>query len=151
MQKNEYAPPKQAHESAITRQDCTSEPGARFALPAAIGTAVPYSSPDTPGMPLPSQKTAWDFLPADWRVESAPTHEAGCAGHNQAQIGTFVRGVAPAGFIACTQLEQARLGVITAQMRRVAEREKHLTAAQVRDEVAAGRMVIPANTVHLNH
>ncbi|HCS53800.1 MAG TPA: thiamine biosynthesis protein ThiC, partial [Planctomycetaceae bacterium] len=27
----------------------------------------------------------------------------------------------------------------------------HLTSEQVRDEVAAGRMVIPANTVHLNH
>ena len=151
MQENDYAPPQRAHESATTQQDGTFEPGARFALPAAIGTAVPYSSPDTPGMPLPSQKTAWDFLPADWRVESAATHEAGCAGHNQAQIGKFVRGVAPAGFVACTQLEQARLGVITAQMRRVAERERHLTAAQVRDEVAAGRMVIPANTVHLNH
>jgi phosphomethylpyrimidine synthase len=34
-------------------------------------------------------------------------------------------------------------------MRRVAEREPHLTAEQVRDEVAAGRMVIPANKVHL--
>ena len=34
-------------------------------------------------------------------------------------------------------------------MRRVAEREPHLTPEQVRDEVAAGRMVIPANTVHL--
>ncbi len=30
-------------------------------------------------------------------------------------------------------------------MQRVAEREPHLTAEQVRDEVAAGRMVIPAN------
>ena len=34
-------------------------------------------------------------------------------------------------------------------MRRVAEREPHLTPEQVRDEVAAGRMVIPANSVHL--
>ena len=36
-------------------------------------------------------------------------------------------------------------------MRRVAEREPHLTALQVRDEVAAGRMVIPANRVHLGY
>ena len=36
-------------------------------------------------------------------------------------------------------------------MQRVAQREPHLTAEQVRDEVAAGRMVIPANKVHLKH
>jgi phosphomethylpyrimidine synthase len=34
-------------------------------------------------------------------------------------------------------------------MRRVAEREPHLSPEQVRDEVAAGRMVIPANPSHL--
>src|SRR5207245_10608976 len=50
-----------------------------------------------------------------------------------------------------TQLEHARLGIVTPQMQRVAEREPHMTAAQVRDEVAAGRMVIPANTVHLGY
>jgi hypothetical protein len=33
--------------------------------------------------------------------------------------------------------------------KRVAEREPHLTAAQVRDEIAAGRMIIPANIHHL--
>jgi phosphomethylpyrimidine synthase len=36
-------------------------------------------------------------------------------------------------------------------MERVAEREPHLTSEQVRDEVAAGRMVIPANKVHLGY
>ena len=36
-------------------------------------------------------------------------------------------------------------------MRRVAEREPHLTPEQVRDEVAAGRMIIPANRVHLGY
>jgi phosphomethylpyrimidine synthase len=46
-------------------------------------------------------------------------------------------------------MEQARLGFITPQMERVAQREPHLSAEQVRDEVAAGRMVIPANKVHL--
>src|SRR5205085_101738 len=35
------------------------------------------------------------------------------------------------------------------EMKRVAEREPHLTPEQVRDEVAAGRMVIPANKNHL--
>jgi hypothetical protein len=50
-----------------------------------------------------------------------------------------------------TQLEHARLGVVTPEMQRVAEREPHLTAEQVRDEVAAGRMVIPANKVHLGY
>ncbi|MBW2717829.1 MAG: phosphomethylpyrimidine synthase ThiC [Deltaproteobacteria bacterium] len=50
-----------------------------------------------------------------------------------------------------TQLEHARLGAVTPAMRRVAERETHLTPEQVRDEVAAGRMIIPANKVHLDH
>ncbi|MHC4340482.1 MAG: phosphomethylpyrimidine synthase ThiC, partial [Planctomycetota bacterium] len=49
---------------------------------------------------------------------------------------------------AVTQLEKARLGAVTPEMRRVAEREPHLTPEQVRDEVAAGRMILPANRVH---
>ncbi|NNM27721.1 MAG: phosphomethylpyrimidine synthase ThiC, partial [Phycisphaerales bacterium] len=48
-----------------------------------------------------------------------------------------------------TQLEHARLGTTTPEMKRVAEREPHLTPAQVRDEVAAGRLIIPANRHHL--
>jgi phosphomethylpyrimidine synthase len=36
-------------------------------------------------------------------------------------------------------------------MQRVAEREGHLTPEQVRDEVAAGRLVIPANVHHLGY
>src|SRR6266436_866879 len=47
-----------------------------------------------------------------------------------------------------TQLEAARQGKITDQMQFVARRE-NLDAALIRDEVARGRMVIPANTVHL--
>jgi phosphomethylpyrimidine synthase len=85
-------------------------------------------------MPAPSARTAWDFLPAGWRRDPA----TGLA-------------VAPPGFEPVTQLEHARLGIVTAQMRRVAEREGHLSPEQVRVEVAAGRMVIPANGVHLGH
>ncbi|HVU88989.1 MAG TPA: phosphomethylpyrimidine synthase ThiC [Pirellulales bacterium] len=47
-----------------------------------------------------------------------------------------------------TQFESARAGTITPEMEYVAEREQ-LTAELIRDEVARGRMVIPANTVHL--
>jgi phosphomethylpyrimidine synthase len=47
-----------------------------------------------------------------------------------------------------TQLEAARRGVVTAEMRRVAEREG-VTAEFIREEVARGRMVIPANKRHL--
>src|SRR5438552_9806703 len=47
-----------------------------------------------------------------------------------------------------TQIESARKGVITDEMRFVAARED-LDAELVRDEVARGRMVIPANKVHL--
>jgi phosphomethylpyrimidine synthase len=47
-----------------------------------------------------------------------------------------------------TQLQAARQGTITDAMRFVAQRED-LPAELVRDEVARGRMVIPANKVHL--
>ncbi len=86
-----------------------------------VGGPFAFSSPDTPGMPPPSDKTAHDFNPAARDASRA-----------------------------VTQLERARLGEVTTEMRRVAEREEHLTAEQVRDEVSAGRMVIPANRVHLD-
>jgi phosphomethylpyrimidine synthase len=47
-----------------------------------------------------------------------------------------------------TQLEAARQGTITEEMRFVAQRED-LDAELIRAEVARGRMVIPANKVHL--
>ncbi|MCU0914101.1 MAG: phosphomethylpyrimidine synthase ThiC [Planctomycetes bacterium] len=47
-----------------------------------------------------------------------------------------------------TQLTDARAKIITEAMRRVAGDEK-LGADAVRDEVAAGRLVIPANRIHL--
>src|SRR5262245_53115880 len=105
-----------------------TNPGS-FANAPDIGGPLSFSSPDTPGMPPPSPSSAWDFLPAGWRGGAA-----GCQ--------------APDGFRPVTQLEHARLGLVTEPMRRVAEREPHLTAEQVRAEVAAGRMIIPCNTVH---
>ncbi len=48
-----------------------------------------------------------------------------------------------------TQLYRARQGEITPQMARVAEKE-HVTGAFIRDEVAQGRLVIPANIGHGN-
>jgi phosphomethylpyrimidine synthase len=93
-----------------------------FALAADVGGALTYSSPDTPGMPAPSPLTAWDFNPAPRGADRA-----------------------------VTQLENARLGIITPEMTRVAEREAHLSSEQVRDEVAAGRLIIPANRVHLEY
>ncbi len=111
--------------------------------------ALTYSSPDTPGMPALSDKTAWDFLPADWVLAGEAERDGHpdfieSLGHHQPCAWR-----APDGFTPSTQLEHARLGTVTAQMKRVAEREPHLTAKQVRDEIAAGRMVIPANKVHL--
>jgi phosphomethylpyrimidine synthase len=50
-----------------------------------------------------------------------------------------------------TQLEEARIGIITPEMKHVALREPHLTPEQIRVEVAAGRMIIPANKVHLKY
>jgi phosphomethylpyrimidine synthase len=103
--------------------------------------ALTFSSPDTPGMPQPSEKTAWDFMPSDWTMK--PGFES-----NYEQAAAWQT---PAGFEPSTQLEFARLGNITPEMHRVAEAEQHLTAEQIRDEVAAGRMVIPANKQHLKY
>ena len=47
-----------------------------------------------------------------------------------------------------TQLQQAKAGTITEQMRYVAQAEG-VDPELLRAEVAAGRVVIPANTVHL--
>src|SRR5580765_8998312 len=47
-----------------------------------------------------------------------------------------------------TQIEAARRGEVTPEMEYVARRE-HLAPDSIRSEVAAGRMVIPANKVHL--
>src|SRR5256885_6849590 len=125
-----YQLPALGDHPSTLRQGTT--PGS-FAQKGRVGTPWTFSSPDTPGMPAPSEKTAWDFMPQDWTCDSDG------------------RWHAPAGFKPITQLEHARLGIITQQMRRVAEREGHLTAEQVRDEVAAGRMIIPANINHLKH
>ncbi len=46
-----------------------------------------------------------------------------------------------------TQMHLARQGVVSAEMQRVAERE-HLPGELIRDEVARGRMIIPANVNH---
>ncbi len=87
-----------------------STPGS-FARPAGIGTPYAFSSPDTPGMPEPSELTARDFLPPDWLVDDGSA-------------------VPPSGFQAATQLEHARLGTVTPEMVRVAGREGYLTPEQ---------------------
>ena len=121
--------------------------------------ALTFSSPDTPGMPTPSDKTAWDFLPEGWTTHEGELHPRSPRSKN---VGfttvTFTQGDGtqrtvehPADFTPITQLEHARLGIVTPQMTRIAQREPHLTAQQVRDEVAAGRMVIPANLTHLKY
>lgn len=166
-----------------------------FALAPDVGGPRMFASPDTPGMPAPSTKTAWDFLPDGWsmvdlgtrafepstgEVFSANAHvpdassrnfprstaEActNCMGDTRDVVefstarGNRLRVIYPKGFRPITQLEFARLGVVTPQMKRVAEREPHFETLfpgrgpeAVRDEIAAGRMVIPANIHHLAH
>ncbi len=142
-----------------TRSQGTT-PGS-FAKKATIAPGVAgrwtFASPDTPGMPEPSDKTAWDFLPDGWGTRDAEGLQPlgvdradGTIAFEQAD-GTFRTVTFPQAFTPVTQLEYARLGIVTPEMKRVAEREPHLTPEQVRDEVAAGRMVIPANKVHLGY
>jgi phosphomethylpyrimidine synthase len=119
--------PRVSHNPSSLRDG--TNPGS-FSNPPDVGGPLSFSSPDTPGMPPPSARTAWDFMPSGWR----PLSDGAWA--------------APDGFRPVTQLEYARLGQVTDVMRKVAERETHLTPEQVRVEVAAGRMIIPCNTVH---
>ncbi len=167
------APMHGAHNPSTNRDGTT--PGS-FANAPDIGGPLTFSSPDTPGMPAPSEKTAWDFLPEGWTQE---TIDGGtgvppeCAQDAQTKANgetphpsplprgegvsevtfTDARGVTrhityPADFKPITQLEHARLGVVTPEMQHVATREPHLTAEQIRDEIAAGRMILPSNIVH---
>src|SRR5687768_3550812 len=103
-----------------------------------------FASPDTPGMPEPSDKTAWDFLPEGWwsieargdeqTAHGSPRRERHFAQTKFVQSDGSERVVGyPQAFTPVTQLENARLGIITPEMKRVAEREPHLTAEQVRD------------------
>ncbi len=133
-----------------------------FALPPEIRPGLDgartFSSPDTPGMPGVSDRTAWDFLPEGWTTQllgdggpselTSYSAKTGSVIFEQAD-GSTRQVTFDQGFVPLTQLEHARLGITTPQMHRVAEREPHLTAVQVRDEVASGRMVIPANKQHL--
>ena len=142
-----------------------------FANSPDIGGPLMFSSPDTRNMPQPSDKTAWDFLPDGWSVRKLASSEPldtynpnACFIGDHPSVtfatarGEVLRVSYPKNFEPITQLESARLGIITPQMRRVAAREPHFDilfpgqgAAAVRDEVAAGRMVIPANINHLKH
>ncbi|HET9953912.1 MAG TPA: phosphomethylpyrimidine synthase ThiC [Polyangiaceae bacterium] len=122
--------PLQGAYNPSSRSEGTN-PGS-FARRPDIGGPLSFASPDTPGMPQPSPKTAWDFLPS---------------GFERGPDGLRV----PAGYVPVTQLEKARLGIVTPEMRRVSEREPHLSPEQVREEVATGRMIIPANRVHLSY
>ena len=134
-----------------------------FAGASDVGGPLAYSSPDTPGMPAPSNNTAWDFLPAGWTVDvlesgtgvSPVVPAPGGPGVSPVKIveytdalGVVRRVTFPSDFQPITQLEYARLGVVTAEMAHVATREPHLSAEQIRDEIAAGRMILPCNTVH---
>jgi phosphomethylpyrimidine synthase len=120
-------PLRGAQNPSSTREG--TNPGS-FANRADVGGPLSFSSPDTPGMPAPSELSAWDFLP---------------------QGSTRVNGVLAGNGLPApvTQLESARLGIVTEQMRKAAAREPHLTPEQLRDEIAAGRMILPANRVHL--
>jgi len=138
----EFLPAIEADDPSSSHAGTTPGSFSRAAnLAAGRAGALTYASPDTPGMPAPSDQTAWDFMPDDWTRRSGFDTD-----YERAEAWQ-----PPAGFAPVTQLESARCGIVTPQMKRVAERETHLTSEQVRDEVAAGRMVIPANVEHLKY
>src|SRR5262245_24686676 len=109
--------PLQGADNPSTHGEGTN-PGS-FARRSDVGGPYMFSSPDTPGMPVPSDRTAWDFMPEGFRLDA-----------NLARP--------PEGFSAVTQLEHARLGTVTKEMQRVAEREPHLKPEMILGEIAAG-------------
>src|SRR4051812_5899084 len=113
-----YALPPIGDNPSTEREGTT--PGS-FANRGRVGTPWAFSSPDTAGMPQPSDRTAMDFRDAT----RDRAHK--------------------------TQLEAARDGCLTPEMKRVALREPHLSPEQIRVEVATGRLIIPANKVHLGY
>ncbi len=145
--------------------DTTAPTPGSFAHKPDIGGPYTFSSPDTPGMPKPSTKTAWNFLPDSCsttlpyspglpgevsakQTEGVPSSNFTSISFEEA-LGQTRTVTYPADFTPITQLESARLGIITPEMHRVAQREPHLTPTQIRDEIAAGRLIIPANIHHL--
>ncbi|HUQ70128.1 MAG TPA: hypothetical protein VM165_11420, partial [Planctomycetaceae bacterium] len=80
-----YRLPALGHNPSTDAQGTT--PGS-FALPPVIRPGVDgartFASPDTPGMPGVSDKTAWDFLPDGWETSEHRT--------------TAAHGVQPVGF-----------------------------------------------------
>ncbi|MEZ6035030.1 MAG: phosphomethylpyrimidine synthase ThiC [Planctomycetaceae bacterium] len=138
----EYLPQIEASDPSSSHAGTTPGSFARAPkIAAGRKGALTYASPDTPGMPPASEKTAWDFMPPDWTLRAGFEND-----YERAEAWRT-----PEKFVPSTQLEFARLGITTPEMHRVAEREQHLTAEQIRDEVAAGRMVIPANKQHLGY
>src|SRR5262245_51353158 len=69
------------------------------------------------------------------------------AGGEPADPSNLIR-VMPAEGSAMTQLESAQQGIVTREMSRVAQREG-VAPERIRNEVARGRLVIPANVRHL--
>ena len=59
-----FCPPLHGAHNPGTTPGVTT-PGS-FALRHDVGGPLMFASPDTPGMPAPSTKTAWDFLPEGW-------------------------------------------------------------------------------------
>ena len=108
--------PQVGDNPSTERQGTT--PGS-FANRGRVGTAWTYSSPDTPGMPQPSDVTAMEFARELDRE-------------------------------AKTQLEEARIGRVSAEAKRVALREPHLTPEQIRAAVEEALRLYPAERVFLN-
>ncbi len=126
-----YALPPLGDNPSTDRQGTT--PGS-FANRGAVGSPATYSSPDTPGMPPASPFTAWDFLPDGWLTFVVPAGEdvEVDPGEGDTKVVRVVEPdgatrvvVYPRSFQPITQLEWARLGVVTPEMTRVATREPH--------------------------
>src|SRR5262245_41690975 len=94
-----------------------------FALAPDIGGPLMFASPATSGMPHPSDKTAWDFMPEGWLVETLdaqplpPPASSPCMACESVVYsdsrGLTRRITPPTGFTPVTQLEHARLGIVT--------------------------------------
>ena len=90
-----------------------------FARRADIGGPLAFSSPDTPGMPAPSDRTAWDFLPQGWSTVVLAGRPDGPACANccgdafgvvefESARGEWRRVIHPRGFVPVTRTSPDR-------------------------------------------
>jgi phosphomethylpyrimidine synthase len=140
------------HKAAMREIDLSveSEPAVRV-----YDTSGPFSDPEAKidiAAGLPALRREWILARGD--VEAVDYHRAdfGRTGNVESFPAVPAKTLKAKPGQAVTQMAYARKGIVTPEMEYVAVRESlgrgHITPEFVRDEIAAGRAILPANINH---